>query len=133
VKINIPDIIEKGNSRYIKAFFLPGMLILLALGGWGILRLKNIEKARVPVSIEYQNIIPVVATTTPLKLRREIASSTISEPKTGIYVASHTGKSYYLPNCSGAKRLSEKRKIWFDTKAEAEKFGFKPAKNCKGI
>lgn len=86
-----------------------------------------------PVSIEYQNNTPVVGTTTPLKLRGETAPSLLSRPKTGTYVASRGGKSYYLPTCKSAKRLSEKNKIWFDTKAEAEKFGYKPAKSCKGM
>lgn len=52
---------------------------------------------------------------------------------TGLYVASKNGTKYHLPTCSGAKRIKEENKIWFDSKQEAEKAGYEPAKNCKGI
>lgn len=51
----------------------------------------------------------------------------------GLYVASKNGTKYHLPTCSGAKRIKEENKIWFDSKQEAEKAGYSPAKNCKGI
>lgn len=77
---------------------------------------------------------------TPPKLGGEASTSilqtkstTTPAAKTGIYVASRGGTVYYLPSCTASKRISEKNKIWFDTKAEAEKFGYKPAKNCPGI
>lgn len=56
-----------------------------------------------------------------------IASSAIK------YVASKNGAKYHLPTCPGAKRIKEENKIWFDSKQEAEKAGYSPAKNCKGI
>ena len=49
------------------------------------------------------------------------------------YVASKKGTTYHLPWCSGAQRISEKNKVWFKTKEEAEKAGYNSAKNCKGI
>lgn len=52
---------------------------------------------------------------------------------TSLYVASKNGTKYHLPTCSGAKRIKEENKIWFESKQEAEKAGYEPAKNCKGI
>lgn len=51
----------------------------------------------------------------------------------GVYVASKNGTKYYLPTCSGAKRISDKNKVWFDTAAAATAAGYGPAANCKGL
>ncbi len=49
----------------------------------------------------------------------------------GEYVASKNGKLYYTVNCSGAKRIKEENKIWFESKAEAEKLGLTFSTSCK--
>lgn len=51
----------------------------------------------------------------------------------GTYLASKNGTKFYLPECSGAKRIKEENKIWFYTKEEAMAAGFGPAANCKGL
>jgi hypothetical protein len=51
----------------------------------------------------------------------------------GMYVGSKSGKTYHLPWCSGAKRIKEENKIWFQSKDEAAGRGYSPAANCKGI
>ncbi|MBU0750470.1 hypothetical protein KKH15_03050 [Patescibacteria group bacterium] len=51
----------------------------------------------------------------------------------GQYVASKNGTRYYLPWCGGAKQINEENKVWFTTKEDAERAGYTPAKNCKGI
>lgn len=51
----------------------------------------------------------------------------------GQYVASKNGTKYYLPSCSGAKRIKEENKVYFSSKEEAEAQGLEPAKNCKGL
>jgi hypothetical protein len=53
-------------------------------------------------------------------------------PESG-YVASKSGTKYHLPWCGSAKQIKEENKIWFATKEEAEKAGYTPASNCKGI
>ncbi|MFZ2252750.1 MAG: hypothetical protein WAW13_01085 [Minisyncoccia bacterium] len=55
-----------------------------------------------------------------------------SETQKG-YVASKSGTKYHLPWCGSAKQIKEENKIWFATKEEAEKAGYTPASNCKGI
>lgn len=49
------------------------------------------------------------------------------------YVASKNGEAYHLPFCSGAKRISEANLVTFESKAEAEASGYRPAANCPGI
>ena len=56
-----------------------------------------------------------------------------SQIKKGEYVASKSGAKYHLPWCPGAKQIKEENKVWFTSKEEAEKAGYTPAANCKGI
>lgn len=49
------------------------------------------------------------------------------------YVAAISGTKYYVPTCSGASRIKEENKVWFDTKEDAELAGYGPAANCEGI
>jgi methylphosphotriester-DNA--protein-cysteine methyltransferase len=62
-----------------------------------------------------------------------MATTPTSESSLKTYVASKKGKKYHLPTCVGAKTISEANKVWFVTKADAEKAGYTPAGNCKGI
>ncbi len=49
------------------------------------------------------------------------------------FVASKSGKKYYLPTCSGVARIKEANRVWFATKEDAEAVGLTPAANCPGI
>ena len=51
--------------------------------------------------------------------------------KKKMYVASKSGKLYYTIGCSGAKRISEKNKIYFETSSDARKSGYSFASSCK--
>jgi len=51
----------------------------------------------------------------------------------GAYVASKNGTKYYLPSCSGAKRIKDENKVWFATAAAAAAAGYEPAANCGGL
>lgn len=61
--------------------------------------------------------------------------ATIGKPalQAGRYVASKNGTKYYLPSCSGAKRIKEENKIWFATIEDAKASGKTAATNCKGL
>lgn len=93
---------------------------------------KKDETWELPTIIkEQQNSIQA-----PANLSKPDAASAnnVGESKNqGLYVASKNGAKYHLPTCSGAKRIKEENKIWFNSKQEAEKAGYEPAKNCKGI
>ena len=49
------------------------------------------------------------------------------------FVASKNGSSYHLPWCAGAQTIRDENKVFFDTKEEAERAGYHPAGNCKGL
>lgn len=48
-------------------------------------------------------------------------------------VGSKNGTKYHLPTCPGAKQISEKNLIKFESIEEARSRGYTPASNCKGI
>lgn len=45
-------------------------------------------------------------------------------------IGNKNSKIYHLPGCAGYSRVSEKNQVKFDTAADAEKAGFRLAKNC---
>jgi hypothetical protein len=67
---------------------------------------------------------PIVETT---------STTTPTSPQPGPYLASKNGTKYYLPTCSGAKRISETNKVWFPSAAAAAAAGYTPAANCPGL
>lgn len=71
-----------------------------------------------------------VAAAAPLPVNREGAAVT---PTAGKYVASKNGTKYYLPSCSGAKRIKPENTVWFASAADAQAAGLTPAANCPGL
>lgn len=63
----------------------------------------------------------------------EVKKDEASQQAQGAYVGSKNSDRYHLPWCSGAARIAEANKVWFATKEDAEKAGYKPAGNCPGI
>lgn len=49
------------------------------------------------------------------------------------YVGSKNSTKYHLPWCSGAARIAEENKVWFESKEAAAAAGYTPAANCKGL
>ncbi len=45
--------------------------------------------------------------------------------KPGKYIASKTGVKYHAPKCDWAKRIKKANAVWFDSKEEAKKAGYK--------
>lgn len=55
------------------------------------------------------------------------------EPVEKVYVASKNGTKYYLPTCSGARRIKEENQVWFGTVEAAAAAGYSAAANCPGL
>lgn len=88
------------------------------------------ESAKAPIVVNkaktedmVANISSAVATS---KFSNQVAESII-------YIASKKGEYYHLPSCPGGKAIKPENKIGFSSKEEAEKAGYKPAKNCPGL
>ncbi len=62
-----------------------------------------------------------------------VPPGSVVAPKEGKYVASKSGTKYYLPSCSGVKRIKEENKVWFASVEDAQAAGLSPAANCPGL
>ncbi len=114
----------KSVGEYIQKddVFIVLLLILTNFASFGLGRLSKIDEQKTPLQLNQENTAVV----------DQSALSDDSEIK-GKYVASKTGTKYHLPWCPGAQTIKEENKIWFNSKEEAEKAGYGPAGNCKGI
>jgi len=92
--------------------------LFIGLTAFGLGRLSALSERKTSVTIE-QN--------TSANL-----SSAMSDI-VSLFVASKNGTKYHYPWCSGAQSIKEENKVWFATKEEAEKAGYAPASNCKGL
>lgn len=93
------------------------------------------------IPLSQANSASVIETKMPeSQVSTEVTSSSTTQISTqavggeqGNYVASRNGTKYHLPWCTGAKQIKEGNKVWFASKEDAEKAGYTPAANCKGI
>lgn len=98
------------------------IIILVGFASFGLGRLSVQNTKRIPVTI-------VGATSQTAS----VGSSNNSPIKSGKVVASRNGTKYHFPWCSGAKRIAKQNLITFSSTDEAQKAGYTPASNCKGL
>jgi len=130
----IKQFIKSSESELILALGV----ILISLISFAAGRITVSTQQTQPIGIEY--LAPTLANTSESAFQNNISDSSLQEEKNiglaahiGIYVGSKNSNKYHLPNCSGAKRIKEKNKIWFNSKEEAEGVGYTPAANCPGL
>ena len=107
------------------------LIFLVGLASFGLGRLSVLWPKKEPIEISNSQFL----ISNDEKRKSAIAgesASTISSVQ-GKYVASKNGTAYHFPWCSGAQKIKEENKMWFQTKEEAEKSGYKPAGNCEGL
>ena len=112
-----------------KELYLAAIIILVAVISFGLGRLSKIREEKTPITIENVKENAETSESKPL-----LTSNVDNEIKTDkIFVASKNGKKYYYAWCESANVIKEQNRIWFATQAEAEKAGYQPAANCKGL
>lgn len=104
------------------------IVVLVGFAGFGLGRLSRIDEVKTPVKITY----PESQTASVVK-SLDTFSDSASSNKSGNVVASKNGTKYHLPWCGGAQRIAKKNLISFDSIEEAQKAGYTPAANCKGL
>jgi len=114
------------------------ILVLSASASFGLGYLTGrdqaVGKGGMTIEVIQPNLPPEPATTGAGAGPLSAQSSYEGAPQgSAAYVASKNGTKYYLPNCSGAKRISEANKVWFASPAAAVAAGYAPAANCKGL
>ena len=143
----VKSFIEQNKSD----LFVAALIFLAGMGSFGLGRLSVVWPKKDPVRIieskggfkEFG--LPASIEASPLTGRAGSPAS-LDETAAGVfakrpgsisasgpYVASKSGKYYHYPWCPGSLRIKEANKIWFQTKEDAEKKGYKPASNCQGL
>ncbi|OHA81526.1 MAG: hypothetical protein A2675_03605 [Candidatus Yonathbacteria bacterium RIFCSPHIGHO2_01_FULL_51_10] len=104
--------------------FVGAIILLVAFVGFGLGRLSVTPQTLSPAAPSgvTQNASVAVAANTP-----------VSDGAEQRVVASKSGSRYHLPDCPGALQISDSNKVWFASRSEAEKAGYTPASNCKGL
>ena len=117
---NIQEFLQKSKGvleEVIDNLGLILVVLLTGLGSFGLGRLSALEDARAPVAIQ---MAPSEAKPQGMYLG-------------GLFVASKTGSSYYYPWCLSQSKVAPVNQVWFKDEASAQKAGYRPAKNCKGL
>lgn len=117
------------------------IIILVAFGSFGLGRLSKIEDSRTAVKISYPDQLQAgvygafsVQETQPYQEQGTSSESDFyADSYKGNFVASKNSDKYHFPWCSGAKRIKEENKVWFETHEEAKAAGYTKAANCKGL
>ncbi|MCK6463056.1 MAG: hypothetical protein L6Q29_04570 [Candidatus Pacebacteria bacterium] len=111
-----------------KDLFLAVVIVLVAAISFGLGRLSKIREEKTPITLETNNLAANLILSAP-----KINISASTQPQDKIFVASKNGKKYYYAWCESAQKIKESNRIWFTTKEEAEKYGYEPAANCRGL
>jgi hypothetical protein len=142
---NIQEIHQKLKSFEELSDIRVGILILLvALGSFWLGTESGESTSVTPITVHEEasavttTIVPLDTQSNTLEVAHASGTEVVKKESKGSapeggYVASKNGGKYHLPWCSGALRIKEENKVWFKTKEEAEKAGYTPASNCKGI
>jgi hypothetical protein len=133
---NVWSLIIKGlGSKSGQNTYIIIILILSSLASFGLGRLSKTDSLNKPIKI----IEPKTSLGNSIfynednQDKRDVVQELQKIDLGGKYVASKSGTKYHLPWCSGALSIKEGNKVWFNSKEEAEKAGYLPASNCKGI
>lgn len=110
--------------------FLALTIILVAFIGFGLGRLSVSKENKFPIqiqdSIQEANIISSVKTP-------GTTTGGGDTKKAALLVGSKNSRVYHFPWCSGAQRIKKENKIYFNSREEAQKAGYRPAANCEGL
>ena len=130
----IPEMTDKVKQRYAGKeadLYIALLIFLVGLGGFGLGKLSLLWPHKEPLSITDVD-------SAKENMENLYGSSTAKihpseEKTTGRIVASRSGNIYHFPWCPGALRIKEENKVWFNSREDAEKNGYKPASNCPGL
>ncbi|MBI2610286.1 hypothetical protein HYW53_03945 [Candidatus Giovannonibacteria bacterium] len=109
-------------------------VILIGVIGFGLGRI-SVSKEKYAIKIEQNKIEQKKAQKTDDQSAAIIKAGESAQvaKKNEQFVGSKNGDVFHLPSCPGAKRIKEENKIYFTSKENAEKAGYRPAENCEGI
>ena len=120
-----------------KELFISASFILMAFIAFGLGMMSVLEEQKYPIWFEEVGEEKIADKLQSADSKAQIANSESQITESGkqdrILVGSKNSNLYHYTWCSGAKRIKEENKIYFSSKEEAEKAGYKPAGNCEGL
>jgi hypothetical protein len=124
---------EVERHMFLNKLFLSLIIILVASLSFGLGRLSVVGN-RIPMKIEFDPSLVESGTkglSGSVNTASVVQSVPDTETKSGEVVASSKGTKYHYSYCPGAKQISEKNKITFQSASQAESAGYSLASNCK--
>lgn len=116
-----------------KELFFSVSFVLIAFIAFGLGRLSVIYEQKYPIWIEKVPESALIVDYSKNDAPTGATTQGLYEQNQRIFVASKNGSAYHFVWCESAKNIKEENKIFFSSKEEAEKAGYKPAKNCAGL
>lgn len=111
-------------------FYIAAIIFLVGMASFGLGRLSVLWPKKEPIRIINHETRGTSQESKNNYDNKAAVSSAVIRDK---YVASKSGTAYHYPWCPGAQKIKEENKIWFQTKEDAVKAGYKPAGNCEGL
>jgi hypothetical protein len=115
--------------------FIPLLIILVGSASFALGRLSVKDSGNKPIQI-IETTSETAAALNGVTTTENPSSPTpqkSADKESGKLVGSKNGTKYHFPWCSGAARITEINKVWFESAEEARAAGYTPAANCKGL
>lgn len=126
--------LKKVNSflrAYKNDIFIALLIFLTGFASFGLGQLSILWSDTQPITIE--DAAPKNTATARKRAPAALQQAVAAFATQGTYVASKSGAAYHYPWCSGAKRIKEENKVWFETIEDAKRAGYRPAANCPDL
>ena len=128
----------KDSLKIKEDLFVALLIVIVGLASFGLGKLSSLENEKTPISItDNQGVVynAISAAISNTSAGSNVVNSTNVPATTGkgIVFSSKSGTKYYYPWCSGAARIKDANRVWFNTIDEAKSAGLTPAANCPGL
>lgn len=138
---------DKMSNFLANKYFVPVVIVLIAIIAFCLGRVSGLQEKREPVKIisDVSGEVKGASTNTsannppnPPYIKGGTGETTqsvvnSSANSSGSVVASKNGTKYHYPWCAGAKQISPQNLVTFDSIELARAAGLTPASNCKGL
>lgn len=114
-----------------KNVYISLLIVIVAFLSFGLGKLSVLQSQKHPVRIEG---VREEALSPRIQLQERAGQGdTVDTSQAGLLVGSKNSTKYHYPWCSGAQRIKEDNKIWFESAEDAQAKGYTAAANCPGL
>ena len=132
---------ERVKNKFIEFLDSPWwtlvIVVLVAVIAFSLGRISVLQESREPVKVinEGGAVLLNANDTNTVNTASVVSATAEAGPSnpSGRVVGSKNGTKYHYPWCGGAKQISPKNLITFNSIEEAKAKGYTPARNCKGL